>query len=111
MKNKPDIVLTGRFRRGYDSKIDEARDLFLYEHDLTSDEPVFRYEFTDWDNESYAYFKYGKCGKVFFRRQDEGFEKNTYVTNNHRSYAYSEQEIRNAIENYLVEKLLLTEAP
>ena len=110
MKDKPDIVLTGRFRRGYDNSINEVRDLFLYESDLTSDEPVFRYEFTDWDKESYAYFKYSKCGKVFFRREDESFEMDTYVTNNHRSYAYSEQEIRSAIENYLVEKFILTEA-
>lgn len=113
MNSKPDIILTGRRQRSYDSNAGELRELYLYEIDLSTDEPIFRYRFTEWDEDSVAYFKYSKCGKVFFRRENEEFGEDDpgSVSESYRSYAYSAQEIRSAIENYLVEKVLLTEIP
>ena len=110
MNSKPDIILTGRRQRGDDSDAG-LRELYLYEVDLSTDEPIFRYRFTEWDEYSVAYFKYSKCGKVFFIRDDGEFggDDPGSVSESYRSYAYSAQEIRAAIENYLVEKALLTE--
>lgn len=101
MTKQPDIVLSGRFEGSYE------RVCLLYEYKIRDDVAIFKYRYNDWNTETWdGYFLLSK-GTVYFNRDYPAINKHDYVEYSHRDHAYSNKEIREAIESYLVEKTLL----
>ena len=101
MNREPDIILSGRVYHG------EERICSLYEYKIKDDMAIFRYRFNDWSDETTdAYFLLYK-NVVYYNRDLPVLDMRDYVEHSHRDHAYSNKEIRVAIENYLVEKTLL----
>jgi hypothetical protein len=103
MNRKPDIVLTGRVSQ----YTDDPRELYLWEYS-DGTQMIFSYMFSDWINTHEGYFMLVD-GIIYFNRDAPRLSRNDTVPDEYRSHAYSNIEIRNAIENYLIEKLILTE--
>lgn len=102
MNRKPDIVLVGRTRG------DEDRPLYLYEYKIDDSNVIFEYEFGDWVDTISYFVLYNN--EVYFNRDYPVLDISNKVSNYFRSHAYSNDEIRKAIEDYLIEKFLLVEA-
>lgn len=102
MNRRPDIVLVGR-KRG-----DDDRSLSLYEYKIDESDVIFEYEFSDWIDTTSYFVLYDN--EVYFNRDAPELDKSNKVANYSRDHAYSNDEIRKAIEDYLIEKLLLAEA-
>jgi hypothetical protein len=100
-ERKPDVTLSGREQNG------EERFLYLYEYRIDETNVVFEYKFSDWEDEKVGYFEL-KYNSVYYNR-DLPINMDSEVGNHYRSHAYSNNEIRAAIENYLIEKMLLVE--
>jgi hypothetical protein len=101
MNREPDIVLSGRIYQ------DEERICSLYEYKIRGDIAIFKYRFNDWcDDTTDAYFILYE-GVVYYNRDIPVLNMGDYVENYHRDHAYSNKEIKAAIENYLIEKALL----
>jgi hypothetical protein len=102
-KRTPDITLSGRQQSG------EERFLYLYEYKIDDTNVIFEYRFSDWDDDgsSIGYFEL-KYNSVYYNR-DIPKNMDSEVYQHHRGHAYSNNEIRIAIENYLIEKMLLVE--
>lgn len=101
MQRKIDIVLSGRTRG------DEERFLYMYEYKIDDSNVIFEYEFSDWLDTT-AYFVLHN-NEVYFNRDAPELDLYNKVANHKREHAYSNDEICIAIENYLIEKVLLTE--
>lgn len=103
MNRAPDITLTGRIS----NHDEEIRELYLWE--CQSDTQItFSYRFSDWYDVDNAYFMLVD-GIVYFNRDEPVIKQYDQVSDEYRPHAYSNSEIRSAIENYLIEKLIFTE--
>lgn len=101
MNREPDLTLNGRVYQ------DEERTCLLYEYKIKDDTAIFKYRFSDWsDDTTEGYFILYK-DVIYYNRDLPVLDKFNYVEFSHRDYAYSNGEIRAAIENYLIEKELL----
>jgi hypothetical protein len=96
---EPDIKLSGR------TVNDNERICSLYEYKIEEDIAIFKYRYSDWsDYTSDAYFSLYE-GVVYY---DRDYPSATHrVVDCYRDYAYSNKEIKTAIEHYLIEKVLL----
>ena len=100
-ERKPDITLSGRKQNG------EERFLYLYEYKINDTNVIFEYRFSDWIEDQVGYFEL-KNNSVHYNR-DMPKDMDSEVGQHHRSHAYSNNEIRVAIEHFLIEKMLLVE--
>ena len=101
MNREPDVTLSGKVYQG------EERACLLYEYKIKDDIAIFKYRFSDWSNEvTDGYFILYE-GVVYYNRELPLIDEHNYVLYSHRDCAYSNGEIRAAIENYLIEKQLL----
>jgi hypothetical protein len=101
MERKADIVLSGRKRH------DEERSLYLYQHKIDDSNIIFEYEFSDWGDMQCYFILHNN--EIYFNRHEPELDTSNKVANYFRNWAYSNDEIRKAIEDFLVEKALLME--
>lgn len=101
MDNQPDIVLSGR-----ESQYGGTRSLYIYEFKIDDEEIIFSYRFSDWSDCTENGFYFLKNNTIYFNRDEPRINEDR-VKNYHRPHAWSNDEIRYAIENYLVSKIIL----
>lgn len=101
MSDKPDIVLSGR-----ESQYGGARSLYIYEFKIDGEEVIFSYRFSDWHCCTENAFYILKNNTIYFNRDEPIASKDT-VKDYYRPHAWSNYEIRSAIEDYLVSKIIL----
>lgn len=101
LKRIADVVLSGRKHR------DKERSLYLYQYKIDDSNIVFEYKFSDWTDLS-SYFILHE-NEIYFNRHEPELDTSNKVANYFRDHAYSNDEIRKAIEDFLVEKVLLME--
>lgn len=102
MQQKPDIVLGGRLNGA-----GEERFLYLYSYLVDDEKAIFSYRFSDWEEDWNGYYILYR-GRVYFDRDSiPSVWPDQEVTNRYRPGLWSGDEIKRAIEDYLVSSLLL----
>jgi hypothetical protein len=101
MSDKPDIILSGR-----ESRYGGTRSLYIYEFKVDDEDIIFSYRFSDWNDCTENAFYILKNNTVYFNRDEPIISKDT-VKNYYRPHAWSNDEIRSAIEDHLVSKIIL----
>lgn len=101
MDRQPDIILSGR-----ESQYGGHRSLYIYEFKIDSEDIIFSYRFSDWSECTEDGFYFLKDDTIYFNR-DEPKISDDSVKSYYRPHAWSNDEIRFAIENFLVSKIIL----
>lgn len=102
MHGDADIVLSTKDR---DPDLKE-RILYLYELESSGEDLIFEYKYSDWSRTSRSYFIFHN-DEVYFNNDKPVLNIDNKVPNWYRPHAWSSDELRSIINDYLVNKILL----
>ena len=101
MNKEPSIILSGKVDRN-----NCERFLYLYELEADSENIIFGYKFSDWTCRSFSYYILHN-NKVYFNREEPKLDESCEIPSWHRDHAWSSDEIFRAIQDYIVNNILL----